>query len=383
MPKILFVANIYEHIYSFHIPYIKWLKEHGYEVHVVANELGDYKIPYADRVIEIGIERSPFKSGNIKALKQLRNLIDKERYDIISCHTPMGGVLARLAARKARKQYSLKVIYTAHGFHFYKGAPKKNWLLFYPIEKYLSRFTDAIVTINSEDYEIIKTRGFKNKLSYKIHGIGINPSRLIIENQDVNELRRIYGYKPDDFILLYLAEFVPGKNHQFLINALPELIKLIPNIRMVFAGRGEDKDKLMRLTKNIGVDNHVDFIGFRDDVGNVISISDLGVSSSCREGLGMCMAESLYLKRPVIASNIRGHRDLVCNGKNGFLFSLDDKKQFVEQVVYMYNHPDERKSMGEYAADNIRDYVIDNTLKEMVTIYSEVLDKSFEKSDGF
>ena len=383
MPKILFVANIYEHIYSFHIPYLKWLKEHGYEVHVVANELGDYKIPYADRVIEMGIERSPFKLGNIKALKQLRNLIDKERYDIISCHTPMGGVLARLAARKARKQYSLKVIYTAHGFHFYKGAPKKNWLLFYPIEKYLSRFTDAIVTINSEDYEILKSKGFKNKNSYLIHGIGIDPSRLAVDDANANDLRNKLGYKPEDFVLLYLAEFISRKNHQFLIDVLPDVVKEIPNIKLIFAGRGEDKEKLVSSVEKQGMGDYVNFIGFREDVGNLISISDLGISSSNQEGLGMCIAESLYLKRPVVASNIRGHRDLVHNGKNGFLFSLDDKKQFVEQVAYMYNHPDERREMGEYAAENIGDYVIDNTMKEMIAIYSEVLDKSFEKSDGF
>ncbi len=373
MPKILFVANIYEHIYSFHIPYLKWLKEHGYEVHVVANELGDYKIPYADRVIEIGIERSPFKSGNIKALKQLRNLIDKERYDIISCHTPMGGVLARLAARKARKQYSLKVIYTAHGFHFYKGAPKKNWLLFYPIEKYLSRFTDAIVTINKEDYELVKTHGFKNKETYLIHGIGIDYTRLGVDNFGINDLRQKYGYKSDDFIMLYLAEFIPRKNHSFLINSMPKLIERIPKIKLILAGRGDDKEKMMLLAKRLGVEVYVDFIGFRDDVGNLIYISDIGVSSSSQEGLGMCLAESLYMGKPVVASDIRGHRDLVKSGNNGFLFSLDNEEQFIEQVVYMYNHPDERRTMGEFAAANIGDYVIDNTLNEMVDIYSKVL----------
>ena len=373
MPKILFVANIYEHIYSFHLPYIKWLKEHGYEVHVVANELGDYKIPYADRVIEMGIERSPFKLGNIKALKQLRNLIDKERYDIISCHTPMGGVLARLAARKARKQYSLKVIYTAHGFHFYKGAPKKNWLLFYPIEKYLSRFTDAIVTINTEDYELVKTLGFKNEETYLIHGIGIDYARLGVDDLSINDLRSKYGYGSDDFLMLYLAEFIPRKNHSFLIYVMPKLIERIPNIKLIFAGRGDDKEKMMLLAKRLGVESYVEFVGFRDDVGNLIYISDIGVSSSSQEGLGMCLAESLYMGKPVMASDIRGHRDLVKSGNNGFLFSLDNEEQFIEQVVYMYNHPDERRTMGEFAAANIGDYVIDNTLNEMVDIYSKVL----------
>jgi glycosyltransferase EpsD len=373
MPKILFVANIYEHIYSFHIPYLKWLKEHEYEVHVVANELGDYKIPYADRVIEMGIERSPFKLGNIKALKQLRNLIDKERYDIISCHTPMGGVLARLAARKARKQYGLKVIYTSHGFHFYKGASKKYWMLYYPVEKYLSRFTDAIVTINTEDYELVKTLGFKNEETYLIHGIGIDYTRLRIDNLSINDLRYKYRYKSDDFIMLYLAEFIPRKNHSFLINAMPKLIERIPNIKLILAGRGDDKEKMMLLAKRLGVEAYVDFIGFREDVGNLIYISDIGVSSSSQEGLGMCLAESLFMWKPVVASDIRGHRDLVKSGNNGFLFSLDNEEQFIEQVVYMCNHPDERRTMGEFAAANIGDYVIDNTLNEMVDIYSKVL----------
>ena len=375
--KVLFVANIYEHIVSFHLPYIKWFKENGFEVHVAANELGDYCIPDADRLIEISIERNPFGYNNIKAIRRLKKIIEDERYDLISCHTPMGGVVARLAARKARNKFGIKVIYTSHGFHFFKGAPMKYWLLFYPIEKWLSRFTDAIVTINSEDYEILKSKGFKNKNSYLIHGIGIDPSRLAVDDANANDLRNKYGYKPEDFVLLYLAEFIPRKNHQFLIDVLPDIVKEIPNIKLIFAGRGEDKEKLVISVEKQGMGDYVNFIGFREDVGNLISISDLGISSSNQEGLGMCIAESLYLKRPVVASNIRGHRDLVHNGKNGFLFSLDDKKQFVEQVAYMYNHPDERREMGEYAAENIGDYVIDNTMKEMVGIYSEVLDKSF------
>lgn len=372
-PKVLFVANIYEHIVSFHLPYIKWFKENGFEVHVAANELGDYCIPDADRIIEISIERNPFGYNNIKAIGRLKKIIGNEQYDLISCHTPMGGVVARLAARKARNKFGLKVIYTSHGFHFFKGAPTKYWLLFYPIEKWLSRYTDAIVTINTEDYELVKTLGFKNEETYLIHGIGIDYTRLRIDNLSINDLRYKYGYKSDDFIMLYLAEFIPRKNHSFLINSMPKLIERIPKIKLILAGRGDDKEKMMLLAKRLGVEVYVDFIGFRDDVGNLIYISDIGVSSSSQEGLGMCLAESLYMGKPVVASDIRGHRDLVKSGNNGFLFSLDNEEQFIEQVVYMYNHPDERRTMGEFAAANIGDYVIDNTLNEMVNIYSKVL----------
>lgn len=373
MPKVLFVANVYEHIVGFHLPYMKWLKEHGYEVHVVANDLGDYQVPYADKVIEMGIERSPIKISNLKAIKQLRQLIDNEKYSLISCHTPMGGVVARLAARKARKKFGLKVIYTTHGLHFYGGAPKKNWLVFYPIEKFLSHYTDAIVTINSEDFELINKKNFKNKKTYRIHGIGINISRLGYDKElNLNELREKYGYKPNDFILLYMAEFISGKNHKFLLKTMPELIKKIPNIKMVFAGRGEDKEKTMLLAKNLGVEKEVNFIGRRSDVGNLIKISDIGISSSIREGLGMSVAESLYLGRPVVVSNIRGHRDLVQQGKNGFLFDLNDKNDFIDKIVFMYENPEKREEMGRYAMESMEEFLIDNSLNDMAKIYSEV-----------
>lgn len=373
MPKVLFVANIYEHIVSFHLPYMKWFKEHGYEVHVVANELGDYKVPYADKIIEMRIERNPFKIVNLKAIKQLRQLIDNERYCLISCHTPMGGVVARLAARRARKKFGVKVIYTAHGFHFYKGAPKKNWLVFYPIEKFLSRYTDAIVTINNEDYKLVQTLGFKNKRTYKIHGIGIDPSRLGCDKElNFNELREKYGYKPDDFILLYMAEFIPRKNFKFLIEAMPELVKRIPNIKMIFAGRGEEKEEMMKLSQTVGVAEYINFIGFRDDVGNLINISDLGVSSSFQEGLSISVAEILYLGTPMVISNIRGHNDIVENGQNGFLFDLNDKNDFIDKIIFMYDNPKKRKEMGGYATKSMEKFVIDNTLLEMVEIYSEV-----------
>ncbi len=373
MPKVLFVANIYEHIVSFHLPYMKWFKEHGYELHVVANDLDDYKVPYADRIIEMEIERNPFKICNLRAIMQLRKLIDVEKYSLISCHTPMGGVVARLAARKARKRFGVKVIYTAHGLHFYKGAPKKNWLVFYPIEKFLSRYTDAIATINNEDYKLVQTRGFKNKRTYKIHGIGIDPFRLGCDKElNFNELREKYGYKPDDFILLYMAEFIPRKNFKFLIEAMPELVKRIPNIKMIFAGRGEEKEEMMKLSQTVGVAEYINFIGFRDDVGNLINISDLGVSSSIQEGLGMSVAESLYLGRPVVVSDIRGHRDLVQQGKNGFLFDLNDKNDFIDKVVFMYENPEKREVMGRYATESIVEFVIDNSLKDMAKIYSEV-----------
>lgn len=146
MKKVLFTATVDSHILQFHIPYLKYFKEQGYEVHVATN--GNEKIPFCDVKHKIHFERSPFKINNLKAIKQLRKIIEQEKFEIIHCHTPVGSVTTRIAAKKARRKYNTKVIYTAHGFHFFKGAPIINWVLFYPIEKWLSKYTDCLITIN-------------------------------------------------------------------------------------------------------------------------------------------------------------------------------------------------------------------------------------------
>ena len=149
--KVLYVANVHRHFNAFHIPYIKWLKDQGCIVHVAA--IGNEIVPYVDKQFNIKVQRSPYKYNNIIAYKELREILDSHKYDLIHCHTPMGGILARLASRKCRKNGS-KVIYTAHGFHFCNGGPKINWLLYYPIEKLMAKYTDILITINNEDYKI-------------------------------------------------------------------------------------------------------------------------------------------------------------------------------------------------------------------------------------
>ena len=149
MKKVLFTATVDSHILQFHLPFLKMFKENGYEVHVATN--GDESIPFCDKKIKISFERSPFKINNLKAIGQLRKVINEEQYDIIHTHTPMGSVVTRLAAKQARKKNNTRVIYTAHGFHFFKGAPILNWLVFYPVEKWLAKYTDTLITINKED----------------------------------------------------------------------------------------------------------------------------------------------------------------------------------------------------------------------------------------
>lgn len=209
--KVLFTATVDSHILHFHIPYLKMFKERGYEVHVATNS--DENIPYCDKKHKISFERSPFKMNNLRAIKQLKRVIEEEKFDIIHCHTPMGSVVTRLASKHARKAYGTRVIYTAHGFHFYKGAPKLNWLLFYPVEKHLSKYTDDLITINNEDYELALKK-FKAKRTYYVPGVGVDPKKFDFElsQEEKHELRKSLGIKDDDFVMIFPARLDKNKN---------------------------------------------------------------------------------------------------------------------------------------------------------------------------
>ena len=212
--KILFCATVDSHFTAFHIPTIKWFKDMGWEVHIAAK--GDSDIPYVDYKFNIPFQRSPIHFNNIKALNQLKKIVNQNHYQIIHCHTPMGGILGRLAAKKVIKD-GTKVIYTAHGFHFCKDSPLVNWLIYYPIEKIMASQTDCLITINQEDYDLSRQR-FKAKKIEHVHGVGIN----IEDFKPVSEKKKMdnkksSGYQPDDFLLFYAAEFNKNKNQQFLL----------------------------------------------------------------------------------------------------------------------------------------------------------------------
>ena len=216
--KILFCATMDAHFKSFHLPYMKWFTEQNWEVHIAAN--GNMDLPFVHKKYQIPIQRSPFHRDNMKAYLELKSIIADNHYDIIHCHTPLGGVLARLAARKARK-YGTKVIYTAHGFHFCRGTPLLNWIVYYPIEKGLAHLTDCLITINEEDYTLARRNKFSAKRIERVHGVGVNTDHYrpvsLLQNYG---LRQQYGYEPDDILLFYAAEFNRNKNQQLLIRAL-------------------------------------------------------------------------------------------------------------------------------------------------------------------
>lgn len=367
MKKVLFTATVDSHILAFHIPYLKYFKENGYEVHVATN--GDEEIPYCDKKHKVSFERSPFKLNNLKAIKQLKKIVNEEKYNLIHTHTPMGSVVTRLAAKKARKKFNTRVIYTAHGFHFYKGAPKKFWMMFYPVEKFLARYTDDLITINKEDYELAK-RKFKTDVHY-IAGVGIEPKKFDIKmtNEEKEDLRKSLGLKNDDFVMIYPAELNKNKNQIFLIECMEKLVKKYPNIHLLLAGKDSYDGYYQKIVKEKKI-NNIHFLGFRKDIPNLLNIANLSVASSIREGFGMNIVEAMYMGLPVVAVKNRGLNDIMVDGVNGFVVEQEDSKNFIRSIEEIYFNKIDLSKMSLNNKKWASAYLIDRVLEEYIKIYN-------------
>lgn len=371
MKKILIVTSTYYFIRAFLIPHIKHLVESGYIVHVASAPDGTV-VPYAHKQIDIPVERTPFHGNNLKAIGLLSDLIAAEKYHLLYCHTPMGAYVSRMAVRKARATRNIQVVYMAHGFHFYKGAPLANWLLFYPAEKYLARYTDAIITINREDKITAERRLSCIGRQYNLPGIGYDRQHIgDLASIDKAEARRLLGLREDDFVLLYIAWFCKRKNHEFLISALPDLLREIPQCKMLFLGDGALMERCRRYADRLGVGQSTLFLGYQSPIGTYLKAADVGISSSVWEGLPLNIIEEMYAAMPIVASRVRGHVDLIVPEYNGFLFDLNDRCAFVRHIVSLQRNPELRAVMGRNAKNGIEKYSVENVLPLMQSVYDE------------
>lgn len=353
--KVLFIANSDRHINLCHIPYLKMFKNNNYDVHVATNT--NLNIEYSDKKINLGLTRNPISLKNINALIKLRKLVKKEKYDIISCHTPVGGVLGRLCIIK--QKLNTKVFYTAHGFHFYKGSNLINWLIYYPIEKYLSKYSTCIITVNEEDFKLASNK-FKCDI-YKINGIGYDENRLNI-NINKKDLINKYHLK-NYYIVSYIAEISKRKNQIKLIKKLNKINLENNKIKVLLIG-----DSIIpKVNKYIKNDNII-YIDFINDVGNYINISDLIISSSLQEGLPLSILEAMHFNKNIIALNIRGNVDLLSNYKKGILVSnLND---LIKQMIDIRNN--KKNTNYNYNMDKYKVVNIINDVKKIYNNYLEV-----------
>ncbi|MCR5484742.1 MAG: glycosyltransferase family 4 protein [Clostridiales bacterium] len=364
MKKILFVATVPEHFACFHIPCFKMLCENGWEVHAACAGTGDFD--FCSRRFTIDISRSPLDPSNKRAYAELKKIIDNGGYDIVHCHTPMGGALARLASRDARKK-GTKVFYTAHGFHFYTGAPFLNWAIYYPAELMLSRMTDLIITINKEDNERAK-RIFKNTETAYIHGVGCDTSRFgKLDAAEKSELRKKYGYGDDEKLFIYVAEQNKNKNQSMLIRAVKKLVGDGINARLLIVGADNFGGQYKALAEKENA--NVDFLGVRDDVPSLLKISDIYLASSLREGLPLNVMEAMATGLPVIASDNRGHRELVEDGKSGFIVKPDDFLKTAEYAEKLIGDKALYETLSNGALQHVKTFSTENVLGELKKLY--------------
>lgn len=367
MKKILIISTVARQFYLFEESNIEVLKKIGFEVHGAANfNDNNVRLDSLDFVKHhVQIHRSPFSIKNLIALKQIIDIMKSNDFNVIHCHSPMGGVLGRLAGKITGIK---NVIYTAHGFHFYKGASLKNWILYYPVEKFLSRFTDILIAINKEDYKrAIKLHA--KKVVY-LPGIGIDTKKFINTVFEPAKFKNSLGINENTTVILSIGELIRRKNYMTVLKSLALLKE--QSFIFLICGIGELEKELRHLTKVLGLNYKVKFLGFRNDIPELCHISDVFIFPSFQEGLPVSLMEAMATGLPVICSNIRGNVDLIEEGKGGFLHSPTDVVGFSESIKRMILDTSLRKSFGQNNLNRIQRFDKKLIKKEMSSIYKSV-----------
>lgn len=371
--RVLIIATVVKtHIMQFHIPTLKLFKDMGWETAVAAkndyNNPEDCQIPYCDQFYDIPFERIPFMPKNVECYKRLKDIIDHGNYQIIHCHTPVGGVLGRLAARKTRKK-GTRVLYTAHGFHFYRGAPLKNWLMYYPIEKICSYFADDIITINQEDYRFAK----RNFASAKIHylpGVGIDTSAFspcVLTKEERSSMQAALGVQPGKRMILSVGELISRKNYKTAIDVIAKLNT--EQLRYYICGQGVLRSEIEEYAKIRDVSDSVVFLGYRRDIPQICSCADVFLHTSHQEGLSVAVMEAMACGTPIVASRIRGNVDLIEDGVNGFLADAQDATGYVEGIFKLLDDPALAEEFRGNGLKKIKHYDMQIVTEQLKKIY--------------
>lgn len=368
MKKILFCATVESHILFFHIPYIEYFQKKGYEVHIAAR-LGNRQNELKEKGIichDICFERSIFSVGNIRALKQLIRLMRDNEFSLVHTHTPIASFLGRYAAKVTNTK---PVLYTAHGFHFYKGAPLKNWIIYYTAERIAAHWTDGLITINEEDYIRAKKFNLRSEKSvFLVNGVGIDLDKYkLLREEERNEIRGKLGYTDDDFVILTVAELIKRKNYTQIIDSIEKLSD--DRVKYISVGTGILTDYLNDYVIKKKLEDSVKFLGYRSDITELLNACDVFVITSLHEGLPKCIMEAMACSKPVIATDVRGNRDLVKDGVNGFLVPVDDIDETQKAILKLFNSKVMINEMGSNGLNIIKKYELKSVLEEMKKIY--------------
>ena len=368
MKRILYVTTVSSTVNAFLVPHIRMLIENGYKVDCafsINKPLDNSLVKLGVNQYEIPFSRNPLGVGNVKAFNELLEIQRRNEYDIIHVHTPIAALYGRLLKLKFP---SLRTIYTAHGYHFLKGGSKLGWLLYYPIEKVMAKFTDVIININKEDYEITKKK-LRPKKCYLLNGVGLDLRKYKkLSDKEISEKKKELGLSDSDFVILMIAELNKNKNHIQLINAMGILNKDYPNIKVLCIGDGDMIDILNKQITAKKLQNNIFMLGYRYDVNKLINISDIGVLLSYREGLPRNIMEFMACGRKIVATDIRGCRDLVCNESVGTLVDVGDYEGTAKAIEKYYLLGDRSFEVS----NEINKYDIQSVNKELLRVYEEI-----------
>lgn len=373
MKKLLFISNIAgkKGIDNFALANITVAKEQGLEFHTAINYssvdpavLKSDSEKYSVYLHHVNFCRNPYSVSNFHAYKELVSLIKKENIDYIHCNTPVGGLLGRLAGKKCKVK---KVIYQAHGFHFYKGAPLKNWLIYYPVERWLAHYTDAIITINKEDYE--RAQGFKlrnNGKVYYVPGVGIDLSQYELPENTREIKRKELGLKETDVALISMGDLIERKNYPVSIEAVAKANN--PNLQYFICGKGPEEEKLKKMAEDLGVKEQIHFLGFRTDIKELLKAADIFLFTSKQEGLARSLMEAMASGLPCVASKIRGNTDLLEGTQCGYLCSNVD--EYSSAIIELISNNNISSNCKSKCVEEIKKYSLEAIINELIKLYS-------------
>ena len=364
--KILVLTTTDNMIWQFVVPHMQELQKMGHIVECACAKTGFWFDELRDKfgfvVHEIKFGRKPWNKENFVVFKGLKELQKREKYDLIFCHQPVGGVFARMLGHK----FHLPVIYVVHGFHFFKGNNKIKNFIFKTIEKHYSRYTDALVTINEEDFAAAKK--LKAKKVYKIDGIGFDLKKYFSTNKTKAEVKKELGLN-DEFVVLVVAEFIKRKNYETILKTINELKN--ENIKLLVCGLGKDENRIKQIINEYGIEKNVELLGYRKDINDIMTASDVFFLPSHQEGLTLSIIEALSLGLPVLTSDVRGNRDLIADGVNGFVCNQNDFKAFAEKLMVLKNNKNLREKMSKENKIYAKKYDIDVVKKQLSEVYKQ------------
>lgn len=364
--RVLFITHNCNFANSFLIPQIKLYKNLGCTVFLASSlDLGNPPIE-VDKFFRIDIKQSPLKfQFNFRAFLQLKKIIFYEKIDVVNCHTPMGGVLGRLL----KIPYpNLEIIYTAHGFHFYEGSSIFSWILFYPIEKFLSRYTDKLITINSEDFNLVNKKKFMSKKKYLVNGVGVETIKE--NNSEINSIISKYDLTNAYPIFTCIGQLNKNKNHRLAIESIKDILKIYPNTKLIIIGEGPLYNELNNLISNLKLSKNVILVGYTKHVLEFLSITKILISTSYREGLPKSVMEALNLGVPCLVSNCRGNRDLVKDNFNGYIFKDYTTNSLIHGVKIILN---DYETLKYNTTKSIKPFLLESIIDDYNKIFLEDL----------